>query len=448
MSDIRTLWRESKVYRVVLVLAVIYTVFRLGVHGFYLATMLAPERLPDWVGAEEPMIPDDLRIYLDAAERLESREDLYIQNEVKRMEFYQYAPSFALAFVPTLGISRNIQTIFHTVLHIAVYVLLYKFWSKIFEESGLSQAKEKLGLTLPVWLIFSAFWGDLGYLNIYIILAFLSTLLIKAILNEKLGWSLLWLSLILQMKPQWAFAIAVPLLLGRWRFFLKVFSLSILVYLTIVGSVMLITGPDYGLQQYLDYFRLLGRVSGGSYPWRMPKDAFLGYNHSIMQVFIYLFGTQSWVFQLATAIKVLILTPLGILGIRFLRNPLKKQGGEVPRLALDWALTLYLAAFIWLDMVWEISLGIAIFSYLLGTLKQRSARNLVWIVFLPYALVDLIQVFSFAVFGPDVIATGLYVLTDPSIYVPLIMIVILLFYMLLIRRLWQTSNHLPFSKVV
>ena len=93
MNDIRTLWRESKVYRIVLVLAVIYTVFRLGVHGFYLATMLAPERLPDWVGAEEPMIPDDLRIYLDAAERLESREDLYIQNEVKRMEFYQYAPS-------------------------------------------------------------------------------------------------------------------------------------------------------------------------------------------------------------------------------------------------------------------------------------------------------------------------------------------------------------------
>jgi hypothetical protein len=423
-------------------------VFRLGVHGFYLATMLVPERLPDWVGAEEPMIPDDLRIYLDAAERLESREDLYIQNEVKRMEFYQYAPSFALAFVPTLGISRNIQTIFHTVLHIAVYVLLYKFWSKIFEESGLSQAKEKLGLTLPVWLVFSAFWSDLGYLNIYIILAFLSTLLIRAILNEKIGWSLLWLSLILQMKPQWAFAIAVPLFLGRWRFFLKLFSLSIFIYMVIVGSVMLITGPDYGWQQYLDYFMLLGRVSGGSYPWRAPEDAFLGYNHSIKQVFVYLFGTRNWVFHLATAVKLLVLTPLGLLGLRFLQNPLERSSNEVPKLALDWAFALYLAAFIWLDVVWEISLGIAIFSYLLATLKQQRIKNLVWIVFLPYALVDLIQIFSFAFFGMDIVAPGLYVLTDPSIYIPFIMIAILTFYGLLIRRLWRATQNLSFNEVV
>ena len=68
MSELRTIWRESKVYRVILVLAIIYAGLRLGVQGFYLATMLKPAALPEWVGAEEPMVPADLQIYLDAAE--------------------------------------------------------------------------------------------------------------------------------------------------------------------------------------------------------------------------------------------------------------------------------------------------------------------------------------------------------------------------------------------
>jgi hypothetical protein len=37
----------------------------------------------------------------------------------------------------------------------------------------------------------------------------------------------------------------------------------------------------------------------------------------------------------------------------------------------------------------------------------------------------------------DVIDPGPYVLTDPSIYIPMIMIVILVFYGLLVKRLWQ-----------
>ena len=80
------------------------------------------------------------------------------------------------------------------------------------------------------------------------------------------------------------------------------------------------------------------------------------------------------------------------------------------------------------------------FTYLLATLERRNTRILVWAVFLPYALVDFWQLLSFAVLGMDVIAPGPYILTDPSIYVPLVMIVILTFYALLIRRLW---NVLP-----
>jgi hypothetical protein len=90
-------------------------------------------------------------------------------------------------------------------------------------------------------------------------------------------------------------------------------------------------------------------------------------------------------------------------------------------------------------MVWELSLGIVVFTYLLATLEGRHAKTLVWITFLPYALIDLWQLISFAVFGMDVIAPGPYILTDPSIYLPLIMIVILTFYALLLKRLWTIA---------
>jgi hypothetical protein len=447
MSEINKLWRESKVYRIVLVLVVIYTVFRLSVHGFYLATMLVPERLPDWVGAEEPMIPNDLQDYLNGAQNLQERRNLYAKGPLSKVEFYQYAPSYALVFVPFLWINPIVVTLIHTGLHIVCYVGLFLVWIQIFKQFNLEKAEKTLIRILPIWLIFSAFWSDLGYLNIYIIAAFVATLLTKAILQKNMSQALIWLTFLLQTKPQWAFALGVPLLLGQHRFFVKLIIGAVIGYALIASMTLAIVGPSYGWEQYLDYFQFLINMPA-NFPWRTPSDAFLGYNHSIKQVVVYLFGSQPWIFNFATAVKVLCLVPLGLIALRFLQNPPKKVGIDFPTLALDWAFALYLGAFIWLDMVWELSLGVIIFTYLLATLKQKKTKILIWAVFLPYALVDFIQVFSFVVLGMDVITPGLYVLTDPSIYIPLIMIAILTFYILLIRRLWQTSEHLTLSEAI
>jgi hypothetical protein len=121
---------------------------------------------------------------------------------------------------------------------------------------------------------------------------------------------------------------------------------------------------------------------------------------------------------------------------------LGEPGWQVPQRALDLAFVFYLGAFIWLDMVWELSLGVPLFVYLLGTLEQRASRSLAMVSFLPYALLDPWRVFSlvFLLFGWNVIAPGPYVLTDPAIYFPLIMLSILVFYVLLIRRLWIVSE--------
>jgi len=439
MVHLRHIWPCSRPWRVVLVLVIAYALLRLVVQGVLLAVLLLPGQV-GWAlqltQGEEPMLPVDLQLYVDAAERLRLRQDLYPVWD--RIEIYQYSPAFALAFIPFLWLpSHMLIAVVHTLLHIVAYGLLYVWWGRIFRQSGLERAHQALVWTLPVWLLFSQFWSDLGYLNIYIVVALLATLFIDAILNERLGWALLWLSIILQVKPHWAFAAIVPLLLGRRRFFLKLVIWSVVAYVAVAGATMLAVGPAYGWRQYVSYFRLLYNMRQ-YFPWRGPDAPFLGYNHSITQIVVYLLGKTPATLHLATAIKALLLVPLVAVSLRHGLRSARCSVGGTSQLALDLVFALYLGAFIWLDMVWELSLGITVFAYLLGTSARRGARTLVWAVFLPYALLDLWRLISFALYmlGLNVIVPGPYILTDPAIYVPLVMLVILVFYALLIKRLW------------
>jgi glycosyl transferase family 87 len=423
-STIKQVWSESRVYRRVLTVVAIYAVLRLLLQVVLLSGVLFPDE------SAEASLPDDLRIYLEAAQHIQNGENLYPSLPLERMEFYQYSPAYALAFTPFLWVAPITAAFIHTFLHIIIYALLYLSWGRIFRRLNMPQANITLAWTLPVWLLFSSFWGDLGYLNIYILMALLATLLIDAILAEDLCASVLWLSLILQTKPQWVFAAALPLLLRNYRFFFRLLWLAAASYVGIAALTMAFVGVDYGWSQYSHYFRLLTGISA-QYPWRGPEMPFLGYNHSIMQIAVYALGATPNVIRLATLVKVAILLPLGLVGLRFLRQPARTAQAR-----LDLAFALYLAAFIWLDVVWELSLGIAVFTYLLATYSNRNARFAILGVFLLYALIDFWQILSFLVLGPDVVVPGPYILTDPSIYLPIIMIVTLVFYAMLVRRLW------------
>jgi hypothetical protein len=440
------IWADSRAFRIILILALVYVVLRLAVHGAYLAMMLYPNSgimggMPEWTGAEsEPMVPVDLQVYLDAAENVTKRENLYLQGPITRLEdLYQYPPAFALAFVPMAGMSATLVSVLHTLLHIGAYLALYCLWARIFEGQKLTRASRMLALTTPAWLVFSAFWSDLGYLNIYIITAVLGTLLIDAILRERLGWAILWVSLILQTKPQWAFAAAVPLLTGRRRFFVRLVGGSLLAYGAVIGATMLLTDPGYALHEYGDYVRFLSTLPA-RFPWRGPEAPYLGYNHSVKQTMIYLIGDTSAASTLAAAVKLVLLAPLGVVGGRYLTQGLRGARLNSPSLAIELALLLYLGAFIWLDMVWELSLGIALFTYLLATGEERWWKGLISAVFIPYALIDLWQLLSVGLLGMDVMDPGPYILTDPSIYVPVVMVVILVFYVVLLKRLWRSSS--------
>ncbi len=444
LKYLRQNWSQSKTFRRILVITLVYLAVRLVIQSIVFALMLS-EAGP--TGADTTLISNDLQVYLAAANRLVNQQDLYLQDALNVIIVYQYAPSFALLFSAFLGLPFSVIAILHSLVNITGYVLLYFWWGRIFHRLGLTQVNEMLAWTLPLWVLFATFWVDLFYLNIYVITALVCTWLIEAVLEERLGWSVLWLAIILQTKPYLAFPLAIPIILGRPRFFFKLLGLTVATYVAIVAATSLAVGWDYGWQQHVDYVRFLGEMTA-NFPWRGPESDFLGYNHSILQITYYLWGITPQTARLATIVKALILLPLALVCLRHFLRPAGCPGREVPRLALTLAFALYTGAFIWLDIMWELTLAIVIFAFLLATLKHLAAKVLIWVIFLSYVLLDIWQVSSFLVLGQNAFNADAYIWTDPSIYLPIIMIVTLVFYGVLVWQLWkiQPEHQVTFKK--
>lgn len=438
MNLIKEHWSASKTYRVLLILAILYAVLRLATQIFLFGDAFDPEAV-----ARGVQVSADLQqSYIASAQHFQAREDLYLKGSLEHVEaHYLYSPAFAFLFSPLLLLPLYILLPLMVVIHIAAYALLYIWWDRIFRQNNLMAVARQWARLLPLYLVFSVFWDDLAYMNTYILIALFATFLTEAILQEKLGWAAFWLgAVILPIKPHWAFALALPLLLGRYRFFFKLLTGAALAYLVVAGITIAAGGFEYGIRQYQDYFEFLSRLTR-DYPWWGPDKPFLGYNHSIMQVVLYLLGISAANMQLATVVKLVLLIPLGWVSIKFLRNPSQKAGWEAPETALALVFAFYLGAFIWLDMVWELSLAMVIFAYLLATTEQKWIRILLWVLFGPYALLDIWRLISYMALGDDVLYQGAYVLTDPLIYVPWIMMVLLAFYALLLVKLNKLSAN-------
>lgn len=436
MNYIKEHWRRSKTYRVLLILALIYAGLRLILQTVLFADAMRPEAV-----AEGVQVSADLQqSYIASAQHFQTREDLYIKGSLEHVEaHYLYSPAFALFFSPILLLPLQVLLPLMLVIHVGAYALLYIWWGRIFELNNLSPVARRWAQLLPLYLVFSAFWDDLAYMNTYIIIALFATLLIDAILQEKLGWASFWLgAVILPIKPHWAFALALPLLLGRYRFFLKLVFGALVAYLIVAGITITVGGFEYGIRQYQEYIAFLSRLAR-DYPWWGPEKPFLGYNHSIMQIVLYYLGISSANMRLAMIIKLILLAPLGWLSLKFLLNPGRKMGSEIPETALAFVFALYLGAFIWLDMVWELSLGMVIFAYLLATAEQKWIKVLLWLLFGTYGLLDVWRLVSYIALGDKAFYQDAYVVTDPLLYLPWIMMVLLSFYSLLLLKLNRFS---------
>src|ERR1035437_1392972 len=235
MQPLRQAWSKSKVFRVILIISLIYGTVRLAAQVLLTAEGMLPGQ------SETKISPVDLQIYVDASTRLENRQPLYSPNP-DHNEVYQYPPFFALVFLPfvwLLRISPAAYIIIQFLIRLAGYGLFVFWWERIFRRLKLKRAAETWAWTLPVWILFSGFWSDLTYMNVYLLTALFATFLIETIINEKLGWAAIWLAILIQVKPQWAFAAVIPLLLGQRRFFLKLIALSLVIIIAMIGVFML-----------------------------------------------------------------------------------------------------------------------------------------------------------------------------------------------------------------
>ena len=144
---------------------------------------------------EKWFLADDMQAYKLAAERLVTHADIYRPEEMKTISAFQYAPSFALAYFPLTRLPIVVLATGWMLVQAAAWVFLWLRWDSILAALELKSAQEILAWTLPIWLIFSTFWADVAYANVYVIMALLASLLLEAVLKHRLGWSILWLGL-------------------------------------------------------------------------------------------------------------------------------------------------------------------------------------------------------------------------------------------------------------
>ena len=435
--------KRSKLFWALVIVTALYFVVRegaqLAIHAGWLdigmaaSSAEAGNEANAWFGR-------DLRVVVGAANRLVERRDMYpIDKWMATFDEYNYSPFYAL-FISQIStrLPFNVQATLHALVSLAAYAALFFTWRRLFPFLGMSQASQVIVGILPLWFLYTAWWGDAILLNIYILLALTVSWLFYFIWKERLWPSALLLILILQVKPQWAFPLALPLVLGRFRFFAKLVALVVGGYLLVAMVTVLWLGTDYGLAQYTAYYRMLA-IAPNKIPWHGPGE-YIGYDHSIAQIYFYLFGYTDAAWPIVRLIKVLIIAPLAVIAIRLIRRNQETQPGP----ALEAYFALYFASFVWLDLVWETTLSIVVFVYLMAVLKDRWARWLAAVTFVGYTLADLWQVIgiplaSVVVGGAELLKHGPPLWADPSFRIPLIMLVILTFYGLLIWRLWAES---------
>jgi hypothetical protein len=418
VESVRNTWSKSIVFRIFLITAIVWLVIRLGFQIAYQSHF-----------GGEWFLADDMQTYKLASERLVDHENMYRSEEMLKVAAFQYAPSFALAFFPISQLPLPVLSIGWMLVQMTAYLLLWLRWNSLLTDLDLKPVKEILIRTLPVWLIFSPFWADLAYANVYVIMAILATLLVEAIIKHRLGWSILWLGLILQIKPQWAFAVFIPLCQRDWKFLFKLLAGAGLFYLGCMGATILVIGPDFILSQYLAYSRFMFSLNS-YFPW--TKLPFLGYNHSILQVVIHFtklpFSTLTA--GITALIKAILLIPLVLVSWQFKKKYPAKSHALL--LAMGW----YLAFFIMLDVVWEVTLAMPVLALVWPTLHNLWERWILGILIGIYAVLNIWQMLSYGIWGDSILWQGYsYLLSDPAIYIPIILLVLLALYAALTRDL-------------
>lgn len=445
IGSVRRLFHDSLWYRLFLILALVLFLIRVGVHGVYLTTLYQPEAHADiFEGLEDDntvMVPFDLEVYLTAARNVQLQKSIYPAPDFDDPMIYQYSPTFAWLISLFLWVPVPVLLSVISIVYIMGILGLFVLWMRVFNDFHLLKQRDTLIRLLPLWLLYSGFWSDLGYMNVYILICVLTTLLIYFVIQENLLPAVFVLVLILLIKPHFAFAAVIPIIFKRFRFFVRMVVGAVFGYFLISGITILIVGPDYGLDLYQAYYDFLIHLSSRFPYFAGGVNGLLGYNHSIKQVVNHYSSNAPWAHLVADIFKWVLLIPLLASLIEVFRKAEPEPIMKRPNLAISVAFLLYLGVFIWLDVVWELTFIIVVFIHLLSSEKQLLVRILMWVWFGLYALVDLWQLISLGLFGYDILAGGDFIRTDPYYYFPGLLVLLLIIYLValsnLFRQVWQ-----------
>jgi hypothetical protein len=421
-DGIAALWKRSRLFRVLMVAAAIYALARLSVA---VATALLLD-------------PVDHQVLAGASRHLWQRRSLYVgldQPIAPDLLMFNYSPVFAFLFTPFALAPQWLGFGLLFVLHLLAYAVTYLVWGSLLRRTS-RLAGEILLWSLPLWIAYGPFWADLGFGNIYAFMACAATLLLDAILERRLGWAVLWLSLIAPAKPQWTFAALIPLLLGQRRFFFRLIAYVLLVYALLVGIMVVVLGPGYTWTQHVAFVQHLSSM-GQRLPWR-ANWPYLGYNHSVTSVITYVLGLSDTTLLLSVVVRLVLLLPLLRVILLQLLRPVRRDKRDAEWLSVAFFMALYMGTWIWLDMVGEIALGVVVFVYLSA---RTAIKKPVRAVFLLYVFLDVWRLVTLAI---DVVAgVGLVDMervifyADPTYYAPILLCIILVFYFLLVDDIKQ-----------
>ncbi len=428
MIELRQQWMRSARFRALTIIAFVLMLISLASTTLWNVGLFSVEGVPP---------ANDLQIYLEAGRRFGARQGLYIS---PRPDFglYAYSPAFAAAVSPLTLLPYNVVLLVDLLLHIIAYWILYWRWFLIFRYSGHVPLSRILIRFLPLWLVFTGILYEFTYLNIYIFMALLATLFIEAVLNKKTGLGILCLAVMLPIKPQWAFTLGLPLLFKHWRFLFHLVLGGLLSYLVIFGLTAVLAGR-YALDQYLAYFRFLPTISSVFYWNTLANQGHIGYNNSLMQLVFFFSNQAPYGMVLSQILKALLIIPLALLGLDTMRRPHQESNSVI---MLEWSFALYLGAFLLLDVLTELTFGIVIYIFLLGTLQSRF-HLMVHLVFLPYALTS-IWVITAGLLSLELPLPML--LVDPSLFFPFILLALLGMYAIILRGLWVGRKSLDSAR--
>ncbi len=338
---------------------------------------------------------NDLVVYLKAGQAVWNGVSPYVTEPWTDPAVFHYSPAVAAitaqAIGRTTGFSDTLPFRLLAIVYWAIIVIClpvaWIVWRRVFS-IFLPNSPNLMTAWLPVWLIYSQWFADQNYLNIYTVLIVLTGALTLAVTRERTGLAVFLAVLILQTKPHYAFPLILPLLLGNRRYFIKLLAGVTIAYLAVAAATVLAVRPSYGLALYGDYARFLTSIQA-NYPW---SSYYLGYNHSWYSIIHWIFGIQSWVPTAVTAIKIVSFVPVGWLAWRVLRGRVVDR----PIAALGIALALHLWSMTLLDQLWEVSLAIVAFMFLLATAAPIIRRAAIFIG-VPFTLLGLAQLVGWGV---------------------------------------------------